>query len=69
MKYKMADNKNPQQPAGNVNPNQHNVVNVNQLKTLFSNPKADILMFSVGHTKGSVTVTFMFDHFKKAQVT
>jgi hypothetical protein len=41
----MADNKTPQPPSGSDNHNQHNVVNVNKLKTLFSNPKADIPIF------------------------
>jgi hypothetical protein len=32
----MADNKIPHLLVGNANPNQNNVVNVNELKTLFS---------------------------------
>ncbi len=41
----MANNKIPQPLAGDSNPNQHNDVNLNELKTLFCNPNADIPIF------------------------
>jgi hypothetical protein len=39
--------------ARNANPNQHNVVNVIELKTLFANPKADTPIF-MGITQKTV---------------
>ncbi len=65
----MADNKIPLQPAGNGNPNQHNVVNVNKLMKIFSNPKADILTFSGDHTKDTLTAKYMFDQIRIAKTT
>jgi hypothetical protein len=44
-------------------------MNVNELKTLFSNPKADIPIFYGDHTKDSITAKFMFDQIKIAQTT
>jgi hypothetical protein len=43
----MANGKTPQPLAwaGAANPNSHNVVNVNKLKALSSNPKVDIPIF------------------------
>jgi hypothetical protein len=46
-----------------------NILNVNKLKTLCSNPKADIHIFYGDHTKDSITAKFMFDHIKIAQAT
>jgi hypothetical protein len=68
-KYRMADNKIPQPIVGTANPHQHNVVNVNELETLFYNLKVDIPIFYRDHTKGSVTAKFMFDQNKIAQTT
>jgi hypothetical protein len=65
----MADNKISQQPAGNANPNQHNVVNVNKLRTLFLNPKAVIPIFYWDYKKDTATAKFMFDHIKIAQTS
>ncbi len=44
-------------------------MNVNELKALFSNPKADIPIFYGNHTKDSITAKFMFDRIKIAQAT
>jgi hypothetical protein len=49
--------------------NQHNLVNVNELKTLFSNPKADIAIFYGDHTKEAVTSKYIYDQIKIAQMT
>ena len=48
---------------------QQNVVNVDELKTLFSNPKADIPIFYGDRTKDTVTPKFMYDRIKIAQTT
>ncbi len=45
------------------------VKNVNELKTLFSNLKADIPIFYEEHSKDSITAKFMFDRIKIAQPT
>jgi hypothetical protein len=44
-------------------------MNVNKLKTLFSNPKADIPIFYGDHTKDSITAKNLFDRIKIAQTT
>ena len=44
-------------------------MNVDELKTLFSNPKAHIPIFYGDLTKDTVTPKFMFDHIKIAQST
>jgi hypothetical protein len=44
-------------------------MNVNDLKTLFSNPKAYIPIFFEDHTKDSITAKFMFDCINTAQAT
>jgi hypothetical protein len=46
-----------------------NVLNVNELKILFSNSMADIPIFYGDHTKDSITAKFMFDCNKVAQAT
>jgi hypothetical protein len=46
-----------------------NIMNVNKLKTLFSNPKADIPVFYRDSTKDSIMAKFMFDRIKIAQMT
>jgi hypothetical protein len=48
----------PQRGAGNQN---LQLFNVNELETIFSNPKADILVFHRDITKDSVTAQFMYD--------
>jgi hypothetical protein len=45
------------------------VMNVNELKTLFSNPKADIPIFYGDHSKDSVMAKSMFDRIKIVQAT
>ena len=55
--------------AGQAQARQGNVVNVNELKTLFSNPNADIPIFYGDHIRDTVTAKFMFDHIKIAQAT
>ena len=66
----MADEVIYQDPAaGQAQAGQGNVVNVNELKTLFSNPKADIPIFYGDHTRDTVTAKFMFDRIKIAQTT
>jgi hypothetical protein len=47
-----------------ANPN-----DMNELKTLFSNPKVDIPIFYGDHTKDLITAKFMFDCIKIAQTT
>ncbi len=42
---------------------------VNQLKTIFSNPKANIPVFCGDKTKDSVTVKLMYDRIIIAQAT
>ena len=61
----MADNED--NAAAAANPNPHNLVN--ELKTIFSNPKADILIFYGDKTKDSVTPKFMYDRILIAQTT
>ena len=56
-------------PAANAALPNQNVVNVDELKTLFSNPKADIPIFYGDRTKDTVTPKFMFDGIKIAQST
>jgi hypothetical protein len=46
-----------------------NVMNVNELKTMFSNPKVYIPIFYRANTKDSHTAKFMFDQIKIAQTT
>jgi hypothetical protein len=43
-----------------------NVMNVNELKTLFSNPKSDISIFYGDQTKDSITAQFIAGNFKLA---
>jgi hypothetical protein len=43
--------------------------NVNEMKTLFSNPKADITIFYRDHTMDSIMTKFMFDWIKIALAT
>jgi hypothetical protein len=47
----------------------HKVMNVNELKTLLSNPKADTPIFYGDHTKDSTAATFVFNQIKIAQMT
>ena len=42
---------------------------VNQLKTLFSNPKADIPIFYGEKSRDSITAKFMYDRIIIAQTT
>ena len=64
----MADEVINQDPAaGQAQAGQGNVVNVNELKALFSNPKADSPICYGDHTKDTLTVKFMFDCIKIAQ--
>jgi hypothetical protein len=58
-----------QQAAAYAQAADPNVMNVNELKTLFSNPKAVIPIFYGDHTKDSITAKFMFDCIKIAQAT
>jgi hypothetical protein len=60
----MADNENNNlvSQGGDENPNPQ-IVNVNELKTIFSNYKADIPVFYEDITKYSVTAKFMFDQY------
>ena len=53
--------------AAAANPNPQNLVN--ELKTIFSNPKEDIPIFYGDKTKDSVTPKFMYDQIQIAQVT
>ena len=62
----MADNEE-NNPAAQANPNPHNLVN--ELKTIFSNPKADIPLFYGDKAKDSITPRFMYDRILIAQTT
>ena len=42
---------------------------VNQLETIFSNPKADIPIFYGEKSRDSITAKFMYDHIIIAQTT
>jgi hypothetical protein len=64
---KMAEDK--QQAAAQAQAANPNVMNVNELKALFSNPKANIPIFYGGHTNDSITVKFMFYGIKIAQAS
>ncbi len=56
----MTDNEDNLPPHTRAaNPNPQNMVNVNKLKTIFSNPKADIPIFYGDNTKDSVQAKFM----------
>jgi hypothetical protein len=59
-KGKMAEGKQQANP---------HVMNVNELKTLFSNPKAYIPNFYGDRTNDSITSKFMYDRIKIAQTT
>jgi hypothetical protein len=61
----MAENEQQAQAAQAQAGNQ-NIMNVNELKTLFSNPKADIPIFYGDQSKDSITAKFMFDCIKIA---
>jgi hypothetical protein len=61
--------KDKQQAAAQAQAANPNVMNVNELKTFFSDPKADIPIFDVDHTKGSITANFILDRIKIAQAS
>jgi hypothetical protein len=61
--------KEDEQGAAQAQAADPNVMNVNELKTLFSNPKADIPIFFGDHRKDSITAKFMFYRIKIAQAT
>jgi hypothetical protein len=61
----MAEDKQ-QAAAKAANPH---AMNVNELKALISNPKADITIFYEDNTKDSVTAKFMYDRINIAQLT
>ncbi len=56
-----------QQAAAQAQAANPQIMNVNELKTLFSNPKADIPILYGDHTKDPFTAKFMFDHIKIAK--
>jgi hypothetical protein len=58
-----------QQAAAQALASNPQVMNVNELKTLFSNPKADIPIFYQDHTKESIMAKFVFNRIKTAQTT
>jgi hypothetical protein len=58
-----------QQAVAQAQASNPNLMNIIELKTLFSNPKADIPIFYEDYTKDSITAKFMFDHIKIAQAT
>ena len=62
------DNAQPAQGAGAAAAAANNQM-VNQLETIFSNPKADIPVFYGDKTKDSVTAKFMYDRIMIAQAT
>ncbi len=62
-------NAQPAQGAGAAAAAAANNQMVNQLETIFSNPKADIPIFYGDKTKDSVTAKFMYDRIMIAQAT
>ncbi len=62
-------NAQPAQGAGAAAAAAANNQMVNQLETIFSNPKADIPIFYGDKSKDSVTAKFMYDRIMIAQAT
>jgi hypothetical protein len=52
-----------------ANSNQHNIFNVNVLKIIFWNPKADIPIFYGDNAKDSVKAKLMYNQIQIAQTT